>query len=71
MVPAETSFRWAKKHFANVVELLQLISGILDTRKPAAPIVGNGGKKRHKVVGSLVAGQNIILDDCEKIAARA
>ena len=64
------------EHFANFAELRQLLPGILNTpMKPAAPIVGYGGKKHLKallrIAASLVAGDEVILDDYEKIAARA
>lgn len=63
------------EHFANFAELRQ-IPGILNTpMKPAAPIVGYGGKKHLKallrIAASLVAGHDMVFDDYEKIAARA
>jgi hypothetical protein len=64
------------EHFANFAELRHLIPGILNApMKPAAPIVGYGGKKHLKallrIAASLVARHDVILDDYEKIAARA
>jgi len=64
------------EHFANFAELRQLLPGILNTpMKPAAPIVGYGGRKHLKallrIASSLVGGHEVILDDYEKIAVRA
>ncbi|WP_426230350.1 Hint domain-containing protein [Pararhizobium sp. DWP3-4] len=64
------------EHFANFAELRQLFPGIFDTpMKPAAPIVGYGGKKHLKallrIAASLVVRNDVIYDDYEKIAARA
>jgi hypothetical protein len=64
------------EHFANFAELRQLIPGIVSTpMKPAAPIVGYGGKKHLKallrIAASLVAGREVIMDNYEQIAARA
>ena len=77
-VPTETLFLDGQndEHFANFAELRQLIPGILNTpMKPAAPIVGYGGKKHLtallRIAASLVSGRDIILDDYEKIAVRA
>ncbi len=64
------------EHFANFAELQQLFPGILNIpMRPAAPIVGYGGKKHLtallRIAASLVAGDEVILDNYEKIAARA
>ena len=64
------------EHFANFAELRQLLPGILNTpMKPAAPIVGYGGKEHLtallRIAASLVGGRRVIWDNYEKIAARA
>jgi hypothetical protein len=64
------------EHFANFAELRQLFPAILNTpMRPAAPIVGYGGKEHLKallrIAASLVSRNDFICDDYEKIAARA